>query len=165
MLALVLSGVIVGAFFGALVGLLETLAESMAKLPSILYWLLGSFAGATYEKVAIISGILLVAGTLLMMLRWWINLLSLGEDDATALGINVETLRWTIVALVSLIVFRWHRHYDSAWYFRQLQRRRVESGATATSQIPTHIVFDRVLVRGNGLHRRVDSSLTRSVSR
>lgn len=103
MLSLVLSGVIVGAFFGALTGLLETLAES-AKLPSILYWLLGSFAGATYDKVAIVSGTMLVAGTALLMLRWRINLLSLGEDDAGALGVKVEALRWAVVALVSLIV-------------------------------------------------------------
>lgn len=104
MLALVLSGVIVGAFFGALVGLMETLADPMVKLPSIVYWLLGSFAGATYEKLAIVSGTLLVAGTLLLMLRWRINLLSLGEDDAAALGINIEALRWAIIALVALIV-------------------------------------------------------------
>jgi iron complex transport system permease protein len=104
MLALVLSGVIVGAFFGALVGLMETLADPTAKLPTIIYWLLGSFAGATYQKLAIISGVLLVAGTLLLMLRWRINLLSLGEDDAAALGINIEALRWGIIALVALIV-------------------------------------------------------------
>jgi len=104
MLALVLSGVIVGAFFGALVGLLETLADPATQLPAITYWLLGSFAGATYQKVAVVSGTMLVAGTLLLMLRWRINLLSLGEDDAAALGVNVERLRWAIIALVSLIV-------------------------------------------------------------
>lgn len=104
MLALVLSGVIVGAFFGALVGLMETLADPTAKLPSIIYWLLGSFAGATYQKLAIVSGTMLIAGTVLLMLRWRINLLSLGEDDAAALGINIEALRWAIIALVALIV-------------------------------------------------------------
>jgi iron complex transport system permease protein len=104
MLALVLSGVIVGAFFAALVGLLETLADPATKLPSIIYWLLGSFSGATYQKLAIVSGTILIAGTLLLMLRWRINLLSLGEDDAAALGINIEALRWAIIALVAMIV-------------------------------------------------------------
>lgn len=104
MLALILSGVIVGAFFSALVGLMETLADPSSKLPSIIYWLLGSFAGATYQKVAIVAGVSLIAGTLLLMLRWRINLLSLGEADAAALGINIEAMRWAITALVSLIV-------------------------------------------------------------
>jgi iron complex transport system permease protein len=67
MLALVLSGVIVGSLFSAAVGLMETLADPSSKLPTILFWLLGSFAGATYEKVAIISGVTLVAGTLLFL--------------------------------------------------------------------------------------------------
>ncbi|QGM44294.1 iron chelate uptake ABC transporter family permease subunit [Methylocystis heyeri] len=101
---LVLSGVIVSGFCGALVGLLQTLADPVTKLPSILYWLLGSFAGATYDKVAIVAGVSLVAGTLLLSLRWRINLLSLGEMDAAALGVDVEALRWAILGLVALIV-------------------------------------------------------------
>lgn len=103
MLALVLSGVIVGSFFSALVGLVEYLADQ-TRLPSIVYWLLGSFVGATYQKVTVVAGISLFAGILLMMMRWRINLLSLSETDAKALGLNVELLRWAIIALVSLIV-------------------------------------------------------------
>ena len=103
-LGLVLSGVIVGAFFGALVGLGQYVADPQTKLPSIIYWLLGSFVGATYQKLAIVAGVMLFAGTLLMMLRWRINLLSLGDVDAATLGINIEVLRWGIVGLVALIV-------------------------------------------------------------
>ncbi len=104
MLALVLSGVIVGSFFSALVGLVEYVADPQTRLPSIVYWLLGSFTGATYQKVAIVAGATLFAGIPLVLLRWRINLLSLGEADAKALGANVEVLRWVIIALVSLIV-------------------------------------------------------------
>ncbi len=103
-LALILAGVIVGGFCSAVVGLLETLADPMTKLPTIIYWLLGSFAGATYEKVAIVAGVTLVAGTTLLVLRWRINLLSLGEIDAAALGVNISALRWGLMALVSVIV-------------------------------------------------------------
>lgn len=103
-LALILAGFITGAFFGALVGLAESLVDPATKLPSIVYWLLGSFANATYEKVSIVAIVTLAAGALLMALRWRINLLSLGETDAQALGINVGVLRWSVVALVSLLV-------------------------------------------------------------
>lgn len=103
-LALILAGVIVGSFFGALTGLAQYVADPETKLPSIVYWLLGSFVGASYDKVAIVAGVTLVAGTLLLLMRWRINLLSLGEVDAQALGIKVELLRWTIVGLVALLI-------------------------------------------------------------
>ena len=103
-LGLVLSGVIIGAFFSALLGIVHYVANPETQLPNIVYWLMGSFAEATYDKVAMVSLITLLAGGLLIALRWRINLLSLGENDAESLGINIEFLRWGIVALVSLIV-------------------------------------------------------------
>ncbi len=103
-LALVLAGVIVGGFCGALVSLLEVLADPILKLPSIIYWLLGSFGGATYGKVATAAIPTLVAGIALLLLSWRINLLSLGELDARSLGVRVELLRWSLMALVAVIV-------------------------------------------------------------
>jgi iron complex transport system permease protein len=103
-LTLILSGVVVSSFCGALVGLLEILADPTTKLPTLVYWLLGSFSGASYDKLAIMATAMLFTGTLLLGLRWRLNLLSLGEADARALGINVAVLRWTFMAPVSLIV-------------------------------------------------------------
>ena len=103
-LGLILAGVIIGAFFSALIGIVTYLADPTSKLPGIIYWLMGSFAAATYAKVAMVAGVILVCGTILIGLSWRINLLSLGEFDAQTLGINVNTLRWGIVACVSLIV-------------------------------------------------------------
>jgi iron complex transport system permease protein len=103
-LGLVLAGVIVGAFFGALVGLMQYFANPLTKLPTIVYWLLGSLAGATDEKVLIVGAVTLVAGGLLLALRWRINLLSLGEDEAASLGVKVDVLRWCVVGLVALLV-------------------------------------------------------------
>lgn len=103
-LALVLSGVVVGTFFSSVVGFLQTIADPTSKLPSIVYWLLGSFVGATYQKLLIVAVVILLAGTPLLLLRWRINLLSLGEEDCAALGISVPRLRWIIIGLVTLIV-------------------------------------------------------------
>jgi iron complex transport system permease protein len=103
-LALVLSGVIVGGFCGAVTGLLQFLSDPAVKLPSIVFWLLGSFTGATYDKVAIVAVVMLTAGTLLLALRWRINILSLGEADAQSLGLYVSSLRWAIMSLVALLV-------------------------------------------------------------
>lgn len=103
-LALVLSGVLVGGLCSSITGLLQTMVDPNAKLPSIIFWLLGSFTSATYEKVFVVSLVTLVAGSAILMLRWRINLLSLGDDDAKALGLNVGVLRWTLMALVAVIV-------------------------------------------------------------
>ena len=103
-LALVLAGVVVSGFFGALVSLVQYLADTEDKLPAMVFWLLGSFATANWEKFWLIAGPVVVSSLLLLGLRWRINLLSIGDEDARALGVNVEPLRWLILVLVSCIV-------------------------------------------------------------
>jgi iron complex transport system permease protein len=103
-IGLVLSGVIVSAFFSAMTGLATYLADPDTQLPGIIYWQMGSFADATYPKVAFLAGIVLFSGFLLLGLSWRLNLLALGSDDVRALGMNTDKLRWGVVALVSLIV-------------------------------------------------------------
>lgn len=92
--------VFLGAFFLALVGLVEFYGNVIR----ISHWLIGSFVGADWTKVAMIAVPTLVGGAVLMTLRWRMNLLSLSDLDAMSLGINVSVLRWAVIALVSLIV-------------------------------------------------------------
>lgn len=103
-LALVLAGVVVSGFFGALVSLVQYVADSEDKLPVMVFWLLGSFATANWDKLALVLVPVLLGGTLLLGLRWRINLLSLGDEDARALGVRVEGLRWLVLVLVACIV-------------------------------------------------------------
>ncbi len=103
-LALVLAGVVVTGFFGALVSLVQYLADTEDKLPAMVFWLLGSFATGNWEKFGLIAAPVLICSILLLGLRWRINLLSIGDEDARALGVNVEPLRWLILILVSCIV-------------------------------------------------------------
>ena len=100
----VLAGVFVGAFFTAMVGIVEYTSDSHTQLPNMVYWLLGSFVGADPKKIAMIAIPTLGAGSVLMLLRWRINLLSLGDLDAASLGFDAARLRWTIILLVSIIV-------------------------------------------------------------
>lgn len=103
-LSVVLAGVIVSAFFSALVGLAEFFADPERQLPGLVYWLLGSFASVSAKTVAVIAIPTIVAGFVLLLLRWRINILSLSDADAAALGVNVQRLRWSVLCLVTLIV-------------------------------------------------------------
>lgn len=109
-LVLVISGILVGSLFSALLGLIKYLADPLDVLPAITYWLLGSLAGTRWDAVEkLLPPCVLGAGALLL-LRWRLNVLSLGEREAQALGVNATRLRtWAILAgtlLVALAVSR-----------------------------------------------------------
>ncbi|MDR1607564.1 MAG: iron ABC transporter permease [Deltaproteobacteria bacterium] len=103
-LGLVLAGVVVGGLFGALTGAITYLADPETRLPGLVYWLMGSFATATRESVVFLAAITLITGLPLIGLAWRLNILSLGDSDAAALGLRVELLRWAVVVLVALFV-------------------------------------------------------------
>ncbi|MBB1201100.1 iron ABC transporter permease [Enterobacteriaceae bacterium 89] len=103
-LVLILSGIILSGFFAALVSLMQYLADTEEVLPNIVFWLLGSFATANWQKVGIIALPVLTASLLLFCLRWRINLLSLDDKDARALGVAVKPLRRTVLICCALLV-------------------------------------------------------------
>jgi iron complex transport system permease protein len=100
----VLSGLVIASFCHALVGVIQMIADPDTKLPTLVYWLLGGFSGASFDKAWLVGSCTLAAGSILIALRWRINLLSLQQTDARALGVQTEQLRWLVVVLVALIV-------------------------------------------------------------
>ena len=104
MLMIVLGGVVTGSFFSALVALVTYIADPNTTLPAIVFWLLGSVATATYAKVAVALLPVLGGAAVLVALRWRINVLSLGDEDAAALGVAPRPLRWVVLIAVALIV-------------------------------------------------------------
>lgn len=103
-MTLVLSGVVVSAAFASLTSLLTYLADPDNTLATIVYWLMGSFASASYSKLMIMSVAVAIATLLLWFLRFRINVLSLGDEEALAMGISVEPSRWLILSAVALAV-------------------------------------------------------------
>lgn len=103
-LALVLAGVVINGFFTALVSLVQYVADSEDTLPTIVFWLMGSFATASWDKLTMAALPIVVGCGLLLALRWRINILSLGDEEARALGLNVDRLRWFVLILVAVIV-------------------------------------------------------------
>lgn len=102
-LTIVLAGVVVSAFFNAMVSLVTYVADPYSKLPSITFWLMGSFAAAQWTKLWVIIIPVVVGLTVVFVLRWRINILSLGDEEALALGINPSAMRWVCIFAVSLL--------------------------------------------------------------
>lgn len=104
MLMVVLGGVVTGSFFSALVALTTYVADPYTTLPAIVFWLLGSLATATYTQVWVALVPIGLGTVVLMLVRWRINVLSLGDEDAEALGIRPARVRWLVLVAAALVV-------------------------------------------------------------
>jgi iron complex transport system permease protein len=102
-LVLVLSGVVIGALAGAAIALVKILADPYNQLPAITFWLLGSLAGFKLDDLALAAPLVLIGLIPLVLLRWRIGVLALGDDEARALGIDVERLRPLVIAAATLM--------------------------------------------------------------
>lgn len=102
-LALVLSGVVVSSFFTALVSIVKFLVDPH-RLQSIVFWLMGSFSLADWKAVKI-SSLALIFGVLpLILMRWRLNVLSMGEEEAKVLGVDVKRERILLILFSTLSV-------------------------------------------------------------
>ncbi|HXE86531.1 MAG TPA: iron ABC transporter permease [Hyphomicrobiaceae bacterium] len=102
-LVLVLAGVVVGSLAGAAISLLKIMADPYDQLPAIVFWLLGSFSAIRRSEVWATLPMVLVGLLPLLLLRWRINVLSLGDEEAKALGVEAGRLRLVVIAAATLM--------------------------------------------------------------
>lgn len=102
-LVLVLCGVAVGALLGAGIALVKLLADPSVQLPAITFWLLGGLGAVGLPDLRLAAPALGLGATLLLALRWRINLLSLPDEEAAALGVQVGPLRLAVIAAATLM--------------------------------------------------------------
>ena len=102
-LVLVLAGVVIGTLLGSCVALLKYLADPYNQLPAITFWLLGSLAAVTPADVFAVLPAVGLGLVPLVLLRWRLNLMTLGEDEARALGVDTRRLRATVVTAATLM--------------------------------------------------------------
>lgn len=99
----ILSGIIVTSVFSALTSLIKYVADVNDQLPAITFWLMGSFANTEFNdlKIIILPIIIGIAG--LLLLRWQLNILSLGEEEAYSLGVNPQAARIAVILFSTII--------------------------------------------------------------
>ncbi|MFI5720744.1 FecCD family ABC transporter permease [Nocardia sp. NPDC051750] len=103
LLMIILGGTVVGAMFQAMVSFITYIADPYSELPSIVFWLMGSLATASYTKVLTAAIPIVAAALVVLALRWRLNILAMGDEDATALGLNPRRLRTLLLICVALI--------------------------------------------------------------
>jgi iron complex transport system permease protein len=102
-LVLVLTGVVIGSLLGAGVGLVKYLADPYNQLPAMTFWLLGSLAATNVSDLVPLFGPVALGTAVLIALRWRMNVMSLPEEEAKALGVPTGPLRIAIVAAATLV--------------------------------------------------------------
>jgi iron complex transport system permease protein len=97
LLVLVLTGMVVSTLFSSFISMTKYVADPDSKLPAITFWLMGSLASVnTKDDIMLLISFLLGAIPLFLM-RWRLNVLSFGDEEARALGINTERTRLVII--------------------------------------------------------------------
>ncbi|MGC6408724.1 FecCD family ABC transporter permease [Bisgaard Taxon 45] len=100
---LVLSGIIVSGFMLSTLGLIKYLADPETQLADIVYWQLGSLTKANFHHLIMLSPIIISTALLLYLLRWRINVLSLGDREARLIGANIRMERHIMVINATLL--------------------------------------------------------------
>lgn len=104
MVYLVLAGTIASSLFNALGSLLKYTADPQDKLPEITYWLLGSLNGATWKGLRLGMPVILAGTLVLIMLRWKCNVLTLSDDEARSLGVDLKKIRALIIVAATAVI-------------------------------------------------------------
>ncbi len=104
LLIMVLSGIVISSLASAVTSLTKYLAPTETKLPEITFWLMGSFArSGSIANLALLSAVFVLAAVPLLLLRWKLNVMSFGEEEARALGINTVRIRLVIITCATLL--------------------------------------------------------------
>lgn len=102
-LVFVLTGILVSTVFQALISLVKYTADPYEKLPAITFWLMGSLSTAGKNDILIILIPFLLGIVPLFLMRWRLNILSLGDDDIKCMGIDVRNLRLIVIGCSTLL--------------------------------------------------------------
>lgn len=100
---LILAGLVISSLTNALSSLLKYTADPTDKLPAISYWLMGSFARSSYKNLMLSAPLIIFGIILIRLLIFKLNIMSLSEDEAKSLGVNVKKTRLIFIFASTLI--------------------------------------------------------------
>jgi len=102
-LILVLTGIVVSSLFQSLISLTKYVADPESKLPAITFWLMGGLSTITFKEISILLIPFIIGVVPILLLRWKLNVLSFGEEEAKALGVNTDKMRIILIFCSTLL--------------------------------------------------------------
>lgn len=102
-LILVLTGMVVSSLFTAFISIVKLLGDPYDTLPAITFWLMGGLSYVTSSDLLVMLLPFILGGGVLLILRWRLNVLSLGDEEANALGVNTMRLRAVVILCATLL--------------------------------------------------------------
>lgn len=101
--ALILAGMMISSLFSAGTSFVKLVADTQQQLPAITYWLMGSLSSIKDKDVVFLAIPVALGMIPLFFLRWRMNLLTLGEEEAQSMGVNTRRLRGTVIVCATLL--------------------------------------------------------------
>ena len=101
--ALILAGMMISSLFSAGTSFVKLVADTQQQLPAITYWLMGSLSSIKDKDVLFLSIPVALGMVPLLVLRWRMNLLTLGEEEAQSMGVNTRRLRGAVIVCATLL--------------------------------------------------------------
>lgn len=102
-LGLILAGIMISSLMSSGTSFIKLVADPSDQLPAITYWLMGSLNGTTPEDLLFVIGPMALGLAVLFLLRWRINILTLGEEEAKTMGVNAKKLRVIVILCATFI--------------------------------------------------------------
>ncbi|ACD53776.1 iron ABC transporter permease [Clostridium botulinum] len=103
-LALIIAGIVTGAISSSFLMIIKYLADPYKELPSIDFWLMGGFYNSTWNNVVYVFILTTISAVILFLLRWKLKVLTMGDDQAKLLGVNVKVIRIIAIFSATLLV-------------------------------------------------------------
>lgn len=100
---LVLGGIIISSLFSAGLSFLKYTADPYEELPSIIFWTMGGFNSSSWNELIKICPTILICLFLISLFRWKLNIVSLNDDDALSLGIDIIKARKFYIFFATLL--------------------------------------------------------------
>lgn len=98
-LGLILSGIMISSLFSSGTSFVKLAADPGDQLPAITFWLMGSLSGAKMSDVLFALAPMAMGCAALLALKWRVNVLTLGDEEARTMGVHAGRLRlWVILA-------------------------------------------------------------------
>ncbi len=102
-LSFILAGIMVSSLASSGVSFIKLVADPSDELPAITYWLMGSLNGILPKDLLFAIIPMALGLIVLLLLRWRINILTLGEEEARTIGVNTKALRMVVITAATLI--------------------------------------------------------------